>query len=89
MMRIEATKFVSSDKKFGSPKQKFGSADQTFGCLYSHPFLVGPTKNEGRSDQNFLLTQPNRFLIVPTVTSVSVVCNCTKNSYKCIHLNIS
>ena len=55
-------------QKFGSPNQKFRSADQNFSCLNPHHFLIGLTEIEGQTDQNFTLTQPNCYLVVPPHT---------------------
>ena len=72
---VKATKFGSDDQKFGNDNQKFGSTNQKFrsanqncGCLNPRHFLIGLTKIEGQTDQNFTLIQPNRYLVVPIPT---------------------
>ena len=88
---VSATKFGivltkksgNTDQKFSSPNQKFRNADQKYGCLNPHHFLVGLSlaKNEGQPDQNFTLTQPNRNLVVPTLTKGL---KRLQNVYECI-----
>ena len=85
MMRAEAFKFLVSSTKFLVEvteclvsTTRFGSADQKLGRASPHHFLVGLTKNEGQSNQNFTSTQPNYYLVVPTLTmaykiSISVI----------------
>ena len=62
-MRVEGIKCLISTTNFSVEAIKFGNANQKFGCLNPYHFLVDLTKNEGQLDQNFTLTQPNRYLV--------------------------
>ena len=69
MLRVQATKvLVSTAKSLVDRATKFDSADQNIGCPNPHHFLVDLIKSEGEPEQNFTLTQPNRYLILPTLT---------------------
>ena len=57
-------------KIFGQHYQTFGSADQKFNCLNPRHFLVGLTKNEVQSDQNY--GQPNQIAICLSQSSQKV-----------------